>query len=179
MKKSILKIFGSLILLVLGIFLGKLLFGQKNSNTTPLPSTIQYRNVGQSNDTTQIANSTTFTGNIIEVKKGGSIQKAVEEAEPGDLIRVFPGTYSENVYIDKDHLSLQGVVIDGKWPTLDGKKEINDAFLYSGNGILIENFQIVNYKGNGIMGQSGATTLLSAITGLLTLVFMAFFHNMA
>src|SRR5690606_709440 len=70
-------------------------------------------------------------------------------------IRVYPGTYSENVYIDKDNISLQGVVINGEWPTLDGKKQINDAFLYSGNGILIENFKIINYKGNGVMGQAG------------------------
>ncbi len=34
-------------------------------------------------------------------------------------------------------------------------KKLNDAFLYSGNGILIENFKIINYKGNGIMGQAG------------------------
>lgn len=29
------------------------------------------------------------------------------------------------------------------------------AILYSGNGILIENLKITNYKGNGIMGQAG------------------------
>ncbi len=120
-----------------------------------MPSTIKYRNVGLSRDTTQVAQSKAFNGKIIEVKDGTSIQKAVKTANSGDLIRVFPGTYSENVYIDKDDISLQGVVINGEWPTLDGKKEINDAFLYSGNGILIENFKIINYKGNGIMGQAG------------------------
>ena len=43
---------------------------------------------------------------------------------------------------------------------MDGEKELNDAFLYSGNGIQIENFKIINYKGNGIMGQAGNNFVL-------------------
>ncbi|SHF78847.1 parallel beta-helix repeat-containing protein [Arenibacter palladensis] len=154
-KSPFLKILGSIVLLGIGVFIGKSFFGQDNVETVPIPSTIKYRNIGLKNDTTQVASNREFTGKIIEVRKGSSIQDAVKEANPGDLIRVYPGTYSENVYIDKDDISLQGVVIKGEWPTLDGKKEINDAFLYSGNGILIENFKIINYKGNGIMGQAG------------------------
>ncbi|MCK0147081.1 right-handed parallel beta-helix repeat-containing protein [Arenibacter sp. F26102] len=154
-KSPLLKIIGSIVLLGIGVFLGKSFFGQKNVNTVPIPSTMKYRNIGLSNDNTDVASHQGFTGKIIEVRKGSSIQNAVKEAIPGDLIRVYPGTYSENVYIDKDNISLQGVVINGEWPTLDGKKEINDAFLYSGNGILIENFKIINYKGNGVMGQAG------------------------
>ncbi|MCM4150980.1 cytochrome-c peroxidase [Arenibacter sp. N53] len=154
-KSPFIKIITSILLIGVGIFIGKSFFGPKSVETVPIPSTMKYRNIGLSNDTTQVASSQEFTGNIIEVKNGSSIQKAVKEANPGDLIRVYPGTYSENVYIDKDNISLQGVVINGDWPTLDGKKEINDAFLYSGNGILIENFKIINYKGNGVMGQAG------------------------
>tara|TARA_R110000868_G_scaffold108065_7_gene295434 strand:- start:15870 stop:17378 length:1509 start_codon:yes stop_codon:yes gene_type:complete len=154
-KSPLIKIIASIFLLGIGVFIGKTFLGQKNVETVPIPSTMRYRNVGLSKDTTKIASSQNFTGNIIEVRNGSSIQNAVKEANPGDLIRVYPGTYSENVYIDKDNISLQGVVINGEWPTLDGKKEINDAFLYSGNGILIENFKIINYKGNGVMGQAG------------------------
>jgi len=155
MKSTLSKIIGAFVLLAVGVFLGKSFFSSANDETVPMPSTMKYRNVGLSKDTTQVAQSKDFTGQIIEVRNGSSIQKAVEAANPGDLIRVFPGTYSENVYIDKDDISMQGVVINGEWPTLDGKKEINDAFLYSGNGILIENFKIINYKGNGVMGQAG------------------------
>ena len=155
MKSKLFKIIRALFLLVLGMFLGKFLFSSPEVDTVPIPSTMKYRKVGISEDTTRLAQNQAFDGKIIEVKKGESIQSAVNEAKPGDLIRVFPGTYSENVYVDKDNISLQGVVINGDWPTLDGKKEINDAFLYSGNGILIENFKIVNYKGNGVMGQAG------------------------
>lgn len=155
MKSKLSKILIAIVLLVIGVFLGRSFFPSVKSETIPMPSTLKYRNVGLSNDTTQIAQSKNFSGKILEVKNGSSIQIAVKAANPGDLIRVYPGTYSENVYIDKDDISLQGVVINGEWPTLDGKGEINDAFLYSGNGILIESFKIINYKGNGVMGQAG------------------------
>lgn len=154
MKSKFLKFIGAIALLALGIFLGKTFFGGTNESTIPLPTTMGYRTAGNLNDSL-IVQTTAYDGEIIEVKDGGSIQEAVKRANPGDLIRVFPGTYSENVYIDKDNIGLQGVIIEGEWPTLDGKKEINDAFLYSGHGILIENFKIINYKGNGIMGQAG------------------------
>lgn len=155
MKSTLLKIIGGILLLAIGVFLGKSFFSSSSESTVPMPSTMKYRNVGLSSDTTQVAQKEDFAGKIIEVKNGSSIQEAVKAANPGDLIRVFPGTYSENVYIDKDDISVQGVVINGEWPTLDGKGEINDAFLYSGNGILIENFKIIHYKGNGVMGQAG------------------------
>ena len=155
MKSTLLKIIGAILLLAIGVFLGRQFFSSSGESTVPMPSTMAYRNAGHSGDTTQVAQQKEFSGQIIEVRKGGSIQDAVKNAKPGDLIRVFPGVYSENVYIDKDDISLQGVVVKGEWPILDGKKKINDAFLYSGNGILIENFKIINYKGNGIMGQAG------------------------
>ncbi len=101
---------------------------------------------------------------IIEVRDGQSIQEAVGKANPGDLIRVYPGTYRETVYIDKDNISLQGVIQKGKWPTLDGSQNgeatLNDAILYSGSNILIENFKIILYKGNAIMGQAGNNFLI-------------------
>ncbi|MDP6376950.1 MAG: parallel beta-helix domain-containing protein [Pseudomonadales bacterium] len=89
------------------------------------------------------------------VKAGESIQDAVSAAKSGDTILIEPGTYKETVYIDKNNISLRGVVVSGNWPTLEGEKIRNDAVLYSGSGITIENLKIVNYKGNGIMGQAG------------------------
>ena len=94
-------------------------------------------------------------GAVHEVKDGESIQAAVTKAQTGDTIRVFPGIYHETVFIDKDDISLVGVIEDGEWPHLDGKKVLNDAILYSGNGFSVEWFKITQYKGNAIMGQSG------------------------
>ncbi len=110
------------------------------------------RNVGGAGS---LAVPTLAQGTIFEVKDGESIQQAVLEAQPGDTVMVFPGTYRETVYIDKNDIVLLGVVQEGNWPTLDGKKELNDAILYSGSDITIDSFKITNYKGNGIMGQAG------------------------
>lgn len=95
------------------------------------------------------------TATVHQVKPGMLIMDAVKAAKPGDIIQVFPGDYVETVYIDKDNIRLTGVIIDGKRPRLFGEDRLNDAILYSGNNILIENFLITKYKGNGIMGQAG------------------------
>jgi len=157
----VIKILYTLVILVIGVFAGYKFFAPK-SNDAPLPiKNTLYRAASNGSDTTRASMITQeFDGKIFEVKNGSSILEAVKKAKPGDLIRVYPGTYSETVYIDKDRISFQGVIQDGKWPVLDGKKELNDAFLYSGNGIQIENFKIINYKGNGIMGQAGNNFVL-------------------
>ena len=92
---------------------------------------------------------------VHDVREGDSIQAAVEAAAPGDIIQVHPGLYRETVYVDKDDITLRGVVEDGEWPNLEGDKQLNDAILYSGNGFTVEWFKITNYKGNAIMGQAG------------------------
>ena len=92
---------------------------------------------------------------IHEVRDGDSIQASVKAATAGDTILVYPGTYRETVYVDKDDITLKGVVEDGEWPNLEGDKQLNDAILYSGNGFSVEWFKITNYKGNAIMGQAG------------------------
>ncbi|MBJ6366619.1 parallel beta-helix domain-containing protein [Snuella sedimenti] len=154
-KSRLLKIVGYLVLFAIGVLFGKTLLKPQPADTVPMPTTMKYRSVGATNDSLTVTDQNTFSGNIIQIKDGESIQEAVLKANPGDLLRVYPGTYSETVYIDKDNISIQGVIIDGVWPTLDGKKALNDAILYSGNGITVENLKIIEYKGNGIMGQAG------------------------
>ncbi len=129
------KILYTLLILVIGIAIGYKFFGTKSSSTPILQNTNLYRGVTSSNpsDSTKVSEPQEFTGKIFEVKDGDLIQDAVKKAKPGDLIRVYPGTYSETIYVDKDNLTFQGVIEEGEWPVLDGKKELNDAFLYSGN----------------------------------------------
>lgn len=153
--KKWMKVLLVLVVFVSGLFVGKAFLGTPTYIAPPSVSPFASMASEGSESNEPVA-----TGNVIEVKEGDKIQDAVNTAIPGDLIRVFPGVYSETVYIDKDNISFQGVISGGEWPTLDGKKELNDGFLYSGNGILIENFKIVNYKGNGIMGQAGNNFVL-------------------
>ena len=97
---------------------------------------------------------TPSNGVVVVVKEGESIQDAVVAAQPGTVIKVMPGTYKETVYIDKDNITLSGVIEQGNYPVLEGEGVRNDAVLYSGNGVTIENFYITRYKGNAIMGQA-------------------------
>lgn len=88
------------------------------------------------------------------VKPGSSIQKAVDKAQPGDTVQVWPGEYKESVVVDKPKIKLQGVIKDGKWPILNGENTKNDGVIASGSGFHIENFHIHHYKGNGVMTQA-------------------------
>lgn len=99
--------------------------------------------------------ATPTSGELIVVKDGESIQDAVAAASPGAVIKVMPGTYKETVYIDKDNITLSGVIEQGNYPVLEGEGIRNDAVLYSGNGVTVENLYITRYKGNGVMGQAG------------------------
>jgi pectin methylesterase-like acyl-CoA thioesterase len=114
---------------------------------------------GSETNTAQLGKSAvikrTSEGTIHVVEDGQSIEAAVEKSQPSDTIKVMPGTYSETVYIDKDDIRLIGVIIEGKRATLNGLVKLNDAILYSGNNIVVENFHITKYKGNDIMSQTG------------------------
>jgi len=92
-------------------------------------------------------------GAVHVVKDGARIQDTVLNAEPGDTIRVMPGTYKETVYVDKDRITLSGVIVQGQRPILDGEDTRNDGILASGHGVIIENFHVKHYKANGIMTQ--------------------------
>ncbi len=96
-----------------------------------------------------------MTDVVVVVKEGESIQQAVQAAAPGTTIQVMPGTYKETVFIDKDGIRLIGVIKEGRRPVLDGEDKLNDAILFSGNNIVVENFTLTRYKGNGIMSQAG------------------------
>ncbi|MBI1287077.1 MAG: cytochrome-c peroxidase [Flavobacteriales bacterium] len=155
MKKAIIWIIVSALVFVVGVYIGKVKYSASGPAAPP-PTFFEGGDGTMSIDASE--------KNVIEVHAGESIQDAVGKANSGDLIRVYPGTYHETVYIDKDGISLQGVIQKGKWPTLDGsengEKVLNDAILYSGSNTLIENFKIVQYKGNGIMGQAGNNFLI-------------------
>ena len=67
--------------------------------------------------------SLSYDGNTLYVGGSGpnnysSIQSAVNDANPGDTVFVYNGTYYETVYIDKNDITLLGedkniTIIDG------------------------------------------------------------------
>jgi len=86
---------------------------------------------------------------IFTVRPGQSIQAAVDRAQPGDRIEIYPGVYTQDVMIDKAGISLVGVNVNGERPVLDGGGTMADAVNVAGDNFLIENLIIRNYTGNG------------------------------
>ena len=143
------------IVLVAGAFGGGLWFGGQGE-TTVITRNASYEGGFRADEVSSGGAAAVYEGGEVHVVKDGeSIQNAVNAAQPGDTIRVMPGTYIETVYIDKDGIRLIGVIEQGNWPTLEGEGRLNDAVLYSGNNIVVENLKITHYKGNAIMGQAG------------------------
>ncbi|MDO6428356.1 parallel beta-helix domain-containing protein [Thalassotalea sp. 1_MG-2023] len=156
------KILGAI--LVVGAFAGGMYFGSNQQSPTITSSSGGASYSGgydQSTDTlVKNANKSAVAARTVEgvthvIKPGDLIMEAVKNATPGDTIQIMPGTYHETVYIDKDDIRIVGVIDQGKRATLDGQGKLNDAILYSGNNVVVENLLITKYKGNAIMGQAG------------------------
>ncbi|MBE8168400.1 MAG: cytochrome-c peroxidase [Shewanella sp.] len=149
--------------LIIAAFAGGLYFG-KSSNQSVLTMSSEGASYagGYDKSTEKVAKTgksavakRMHEGKTHIVEDGESIMAAVKLATAGDTIHIMPGNYHETVYIDKDDIRIIGVIKEGKRATLDGHGKLNDAILYSGNNIVIENLLITKYKGNGIMGQAG------------------------
>ncbi len=94
------------------------------------------------------------------VQPGGSIQAAVDQAQPGDTIQVAAGVYHEAVKVTKDSLTLQGMPdSSGQLPVLDGQGKLDNGVYATGSFFTIENFQIQNYTDNGVatVNMAGST----------------------
>ena len=90
----------------------------------------------------------------ILVEAGGSIQAAVDEAKPGDVIEIGPGTYHEAVQVETHNLTVRGApAADGRYPLLDGENKLDNGFRVTGSFFTIEKLDIRNYTENGVIVQ--------------------------
>jgi hypothetical protein len=77
-----------------------------------------------------------------------TIQKAVDAAQPGDLVLVGPGTYNEAVTVKTDELVIRG--LDRNEVVLDGQFKLDNGIRVAGaDGVAIENMTARNYTKNG------------------------------
>ncbi len=88
---------------------------------------------------------------ILTVRAGEHIQEAVNRAHPGDTIQIMPGTYTEEVTININNLTLEGVTQNGQRPILDGQGKLENGVVACSDQSDIENLEIRNYTDNGVV----------------------------
>jgi cytochrome c peroxidase len=93
----------------------------------------------------------TSSARIVEVRPGESIQEAVDRAGRNGIVRIYPGTYHENVLVIHHGVTIEGVIRNGKRPVLDGRNLLPDAISGLGNDFKVTNLEIRNYQGNGVV----------------------------
>ncbi|MEV6162595.1 right-handed parallel beta-helix repeat-containing protein [Streptomyces sp. NPDC052052] len=95
------------------------------------------------------------------VRPTQSIQNAVDAAKPGDTIVVLPGTYRENVLIDKANLTLRGfgertVIKPPKEKATDACAKADSGICVLGrsgrtvDGVSIDSLAVSGFKKNGV-----------------------------
>jgi len=112
--------------------------------------------------------STSFTCKVLYVggTDGGNystIQEAIDDANPGDTVFVFNGTYYENVWINK---SIQLIGENEEYTIINGMNRSNGIIVESLN-VTIKHLKITNTKGRyggvGITKNSDHTKILNCI----------------
>ena len=108
-------------------------------------------------------------GRPIIVHKGGSIQAAVDAAEPGQVISIEAGTYNEAIVVNKANVQLIGsscyaddkVIIQNPGDA-DNGITVNDA----GDGFTLRNVTVQNFKENGVLLSHVDNFLLSHVAAI-------------
>jgi parallel beta-helix repeat protein len=99
------------------------------------------------------------------VSPGGSIQAAVDAAEPGDVIHVEPGTYAEAIVVDKPGIRLVGLEGSGRSDrraesgrrsepvVIENPGDANNGIFVTDNGDGFEliNVTVRNFGRNGVL----------------------------
>ena len=105
----------------------------------------------------------------ITVHKGGSIQAAVDAAEPGETIFIEAGTYSEAIVVNKPGIHLVGsscfasekVIIQNP-----GEEENGITVQDGGDGFVLKNVTVQNFDENGVLLDHVDHFLLSHVVSI-------------
>jgi hypothetical protein len=100
-------------------------------------------------DSDDAAESSDGGGDTLRVPQDHeTIQEAVDEADPGDLVLVDAGTYEEAVDVTTENITIRGV--DRNEVILDGGFELENGIrVLDTDGVVVENMTARNYVSNG------------------------------
>jgi len=99
----------------------------------------------------------------VTVHAGQSIQAAVDVASPGSIIKIEAGTYNESLVVDKANMQLVGTD-DGVIIQNPGDEENGISVTDAGDGFVLKNVTVRNFKENGVLLQHVDNFLLSHVT---------------
>ncbi|HII92519.1 MAG TPA: PKD domain-containing protein [Methanosarcina sp.] len=88
----------------------------------------------------------------IIVQPGNSIQKAVNDSSSGDIITVKPGTYTENINVTKNNLTIRSESGKPDNTVIKAKSSGSNVFLLQGDNIKITGFKITGATRSGYSG---------------------------
>jgi len=104
----------------------------------------------------------------ITVHAGESIQAAVDAAQPGALIKIEPGTYSESVAVNKAGIKLVGITQRGAGVIIQnpGDEEDGISVTDAGDGFTLQNVTVKNFEENGVVLDSVDNFTISHVTAI-------------
>lgn len=78
-----------------------------------------------------------------------TIQSAVDDASPGDIIEISPGTYRESVIVTTDGIVIRGR--DRNQVILDGGYRMSNGIYVAADGVRVENLTVRAFTQNGVI----------------------------
>ena len=92
---------------------------------------------------------TGIASDMLVVGPGGytTIQEAVDDAQPGDVVYVSPGVYQESVTVTSPGITVRGASRDSV--ILEGGSVLSDGFLVVADGVSLESMTAQHYTSNG------------------------------
>ncbi|MGI8581116.1 MAG: parallel beta-helix domain-containing protein [Chitinophagaceae bacterium] len=116
------------------------------------------------NNDAAIAEKSKFSDFVVH--SGGSIQAMVDAAKPGAVIKIEPGVYNEDVTVNKPGIKLMGLSKNGQGVIIQnpGDEENGITVLDNGDGFVLMNVTVKNFKENGVFLSHVDNFLLSRVT---------------
>ncbi len=86
------------------------------------------------------------------IQPGNSIQNAVNNSNPGDMITVKPGTYTGNINVTKNNLTIRSESGNPDNTILKAGKSTADVLILRGDSIKVTGFKTTGATGSGYAG---------------------------